>query len=582
MKGKEIITQINSEKMPDLEQVREKCVNTPPRPIRMSLLPLYAGLAVAVAVMLVFGTFVWRETPVGTIINGTDGEYSATVNGVGIREVELRELRLAVVGGGWADNDYTKDLQSSDLVVIGEFVGGVTAITRKDGSYFSHLDSFNLRDVQILEVLQGNKQVGDIIRFGQSYYVNYERGVLITNHDSYFPFNEGDRWIFVLNQNIPETHVLHDNDMITSHRPRNVTEREPTVSNTYWGSRFPIPDEQLIKTADEYAKEVTERDKWLRDNFESYGRKGRRTVKTQRGAWYRLTHDEGELFDLFTEKSREAIEQIDHVKLGMFLKDEFDFYVYDQIIKQFELQPQKWENPGQSNDRGLLDIIERQNEQLRLEREAEEQKKHLSWLRSYKIEHDITEVVTPEVFGGGYGKNPTLELLIQASDIAVIGQFTENAEVGSENTRGSLRVIEVLLGDVEIDDVIPIIQYYTFDNQNERGAIISRDGLTPIVKGDKWIYFLRYNQFEQAYETAGVAHSRYPVTDKNTWIHVRRGDYDNVWTGDLGVFERSRFDFVMFAEIIKRFEIEDGDKWFNPSYRLNQYLSELFESQQQN
>jgi biotin carboxyl carrier protein len=60
MKGKDLINEIVREKMPDIEQVREKCHNTPERLRKASLVPLYAGMAIAVAVMAALGSMFWR------------------------------------------------------------------------------------------------------------------------------------------------------------------------------------------------------------------------------------------------------------------------------------------------------------------------------------------------------------------------------------------------------------------------------------------------------------------------------------------------------------------------------------------
>jgi len=200
-----------------------------------------------------------------------------------------------------------------------------------------------------------------------------------------------------------------------------------------------------------------------------------------------------------------------------------------------------------------------------------------------------------------------------SADLVVIGEFVEEAKtelsysysefygkdiVVDGNAKGLFLVTEVLKGDIKPGEVITIIQRYAFDR--ERGALISFSELTPIHKGDRWIYFLIQNA-NGDYYSAGDSDGRYPIPNetiekamdmfpqetlsifKNSYNEKIGMEYDNacervLGTMDvsaLGVINHYHFNFALYAEVLDDYGIETQD-WVNPGRGLDARIIEIY------
>jgi hypothetical protein len=239
------------------------------------------------------------------------------------------------------------------------------------------------------------------------------------------------------------------------------------------------------------------------------------------------------------------------------------------------------------------------------------------------------------------------ESLINA-DLIVIGEFTERAEeffeysyddyfekdiVRGAESFNQLRVTHVLKGDIRVGEVVTVAQAYAYEA--ERGVLITFSGLTPMHKGDRWIYFLEYDENTQAYKSSGDSCGRFPVpteqilqvveelrlgldaiekwlsnktpikeneeyTDGGWYVSDRSGNYyrvsqeeaikfDSFLTKageaavgiDRSVYGRlapDSFNYVIYSEILDYFNIEAQD-WVNPGKDFDERLIELVEEQ---
>ncbi|MCL2071141.1 MAG: hypothetical protein FWH07_02785 [Oscillospiraceae bacterium] len=100
------------------------------------------------------------------------------------------------------------------------------------------------------------------------------------------------------------------------------------------------------------------------------------------------------------------------------------------------------------------------------------------------------------------------------ADLVVIGEFIEEAKE-KEVQNGAVSynqflISDVLMRDVDIKpgDTITIGQNYAFDE--ETGAYMSFSNLTPMHKGDRWIYFLWHNKDTDTYYSVSGPCGRYP------------------------------------------------------------------------
>ena len=239
---------------------------------------------------------------------------------------------------------------------------------------------------------------------------------------------------------------------------------------------------------------------------------------------------------------------------------------------------------------------------------------------------DIAEV---GIFHGNRMTYPTLQHLLEradwganvkenfSADLVVIGEFIEETQAGfryqyddyfkkdvvfDAHAYNQLLVTEVLKGKVKVGDTITVMQRYAFDE--ERNMLLSFDEMTPMHKGDRWIYFLKYDNYADAYESAGLVDGRYPIPNKDImrtmeefpkearelnenysernrkiWVESRDKAIEDIDIYSLGVFNKYDFNFVIYDQILEHFQIESQD-WVNPGRAYDARLLELIEQQQ--
>ncbi|MBR4587636.1 MAG: hypothetical protein IKO30_04880 [Lachnospiraceae bacterium] len=104
----------------------------------------------------------------------------------------------------------------------------------------------------------------------------------------------------------------------------------------------------------------------------------------------------------------------------------------------------------------------------------------------------------------------TAKELAEASDLIVIGTFIEDvkkeliSDVVSHNT---IRVDKVIKGNAA--DTLKICQRYAYIE--ETNSIVTYSELKPMIKGDSWLFFLKYDETNDCYWVTGDSDGRYPV-----------------------------------------------------------------------
>lgn len=153
-----------------------------------------------------------------------------------------------------------------------------------------------------------------------------------------------------------------------------------------------------------------------------------------------------------------------------------------------------------------------------------------------------------------------LEMLEDWSHIAVVGKFVGDTvqdieymydsyfekdiivDVMSENT---IEVSRVLMGDVNVGDELRIVQRYAVVD----GQLITFSDLTPMQKGDEWVFFLRNVQDTDKYICSAENQSRFPVSGaENNPMALSDAP-------ELGVYEEAHFDRVLYNEIVEKYGI---------------------------
>ncbi len=120
----------------------------------------------------------------------------------------------------------------------------------------------------------------------------------------------------------------------------------------------------------------------------------------------------------------------------------------------------------------------------------------------------------------------TLEELAAASDLIVIGEYGQETEqelvyefssefqkdvlVDTVSTN-QINVLKVLKGDVKEGDSLEISQRYgVLEAENQ---LVTFSDMTPMSKGDRWIFFLTYGEISNTYWCTGDSDGRYPLPD---------------------------------------------------------------------
>ncbi|MCH5205511.1 MAG: hypothetical protein J1F09_01075 [Oscillospiraceae bacterium] len=153
-----------------------------------------------------------------------------------------------------------------------------------------------------------------------------------------------------------------------------------------------------------------------------------------------------------------------------------------------------------------------------------------------------------------------LDDLENASVAVVVGTFVEDAEqkvqyqynaafskeiVSWVNSYNTIEVSRVLKGDVEVGDNLKLTQLYAVVD----GQLITMSDLTPMVKGDTWIFFLDCEEGSDIYWVTGDSDGRYPVSS-NTNKTLAITQYSN-----LGVYKKQNFKSGIYSEILEKYDI---------------------------
>jgi hypothetical protein len=225
-------------------------------------------------------------------------------------------------------------------------------------------------------------------------------------------------------------------------------------------------------------------------------------------------------------------------------------------------------------------------------------------LSGFTIDNAVGVVVANDGFDmillDEYGNVSNFDLqLLLGSDLVVIGEFVEDCysrhsyfyspSHGREIVRDALsfnqlQIIDVLQGEAQVGDVITVAQYYYVDDE---GTFVSFDGLTPMRKGDRWIYFLsnlsetaesieflgQFNDVEptdylDTYFVTGYRNARFPVP--STERPMRSSE-----PATFGMFNREDFPSGLHNEILNHFQIEAQD-WLNPGQELDVRLIDIY------
>ena len=159
-----------------------------------------------------------------------------------------------------------------------------------------------------------------------------------------------------------------------------------------------------------------------------------------------------------------------------------------------------------------------------------------------------------------------LPSLLEASQLVVIGEYAEETEqklttahsaeinadvITNAVSTNKIHIKKVLKGEPPEGD-ITVSQRYGI--QDEPAQIVTFSSLTPMVKGDEWLFFLYYDALGSTYWCAGDYCGRYPIPNDEILAELDSlGENGLLDIKTLGVLDGSSNTTSLYREIIKHF-----------------------------
>ena len=129
----------------------------------------------------------------------------------------------------------------------------------------------------------------------------------------------------------------------------------------------------------------------------------------------------------------------------------------------------------------------------------------------------------------------SLDELEKASDLIVIGEYADKTEQFAKYEYSQEFKKEIIVDGVSQNTIkaekilkgkapqrIVISQRYIINAQN--GELIAFTEMTPMKKGDRWIFFLQYDKERKTYWCAGDYSGRYPMPDEKLHLLCKKTD----------------------------------------------------------
>lgn len=153
-----------------------------------------------------------------------------------------------------------------------------------------------------------------------------------------------------------------------------------------------------------------------------------------------------------------------------------------------------------------------------------------------------------------------LDALEDHVDLMVVGKFIDDSEQNERyryseffgkdilyfvTSKNTIEVEKVLIGNANIGDTLQIVQEYGIVD----GDLVTFSDLTPMQKGDEWLFFLTKDSDSDVYYCAGDSDGRYPIPSAEN-APMPLSD-----SSDLGVYSEQNFQRDIYNEILEKYDI---------------------------
>lgn len=160
----------------------------------------------------------------------------------------------------------------------------------------------------------------------------------------------------------------------------------------------------------------------------------------------------------------------------------------------------------------------------------------------------------------------SLEELESYSEMAIVGEVIDDSVSNVEyeyspffekdimvgfKSYNTVEVKQVLMGDVSVGDKLTVLH----ESAVADGIFYTFSDLTPMQKGDEWIFFLAKDE-KDIYWVMCDSDGRYPT--KNSAENNRRVMFKNAALSDcyqLGVFDKESFNRSLYDEIVEKYDV---------------------------
>ena len=159
------------------------------------------------------------------------------------------------------------------------------------------------------------------------------------------------------------------------------------------------------------------------------------------------------------------------------------------------------------------------------------------------------------------GSPNDLEELEQDCDIAFVGEYIDDGVQESKSmymeqfetdfvtevsTTSTVKVKRVLIGDINTGDEVKVkLRYGIVKDQ-----LISSTALTPMQKGDEWVFFLTLSSGGEFYWHTYDSDGRYPT--KNSPNNKIMPLAEN---SELGVYDKADFNEKIYNELVEKYGV---------------------------
>lgn len=155
----------------------------------------------------------------------------------------------------------------------------------------------------------------------------------------------------------------------------------------------------------------------------------------------------------------------------------------------------------------------------------------------------------------------TLESIEEASDIVVVGTFVndpvqrveyislpgfDHEVVDDAITTCTMKISRVMKGNVSVDDEIKVSMRYGIVD----GELLTSSSLTPMQKGDEWVFFLRKQSDADVYWHRGDSDGRYPTKKSSENKIMPLSD-----APELGVYNETDFNEKIYNELVEKYNV---------------------------